>query len=158
MDSNLLQQLRDIHIPLEAGWWPPAPGWWLLLVLALIALVYLLGMFRQWLRKRQPLKQARTLYAEIYHNYRTGVISETHYLHASNELLKRLVIHGLDKQSARKINDRSWLKFLDNLSGRNDFCEGPGHLLGNQRFREYPQADVEALHPIIERFFKEARP
>jgi hypothetical protein len=158
MQNDLLQQLRDIHTPFEAGWWPPAPGWWVLLALALIALVYLIRSFREQLRKRQPIKQARTLYAEIYHNYRTGVISQTRYLHASNELLKRLVIHGLGRQSARKINDRTWLKFLDNLSGRTDFCEGPGRLLGNQRFHENPEVDVEALHPILERFFKEARP
>lgn len=33
--------LRDIHLPAELSWWPPAPGWWLLaaLVLVLIAVV-----------------------------------------------------------------------------------------------------------------------
>lgn len=157
MQPDLLQQLRDIYPPVDPTWWPPAPGWWLLLALALYG-VYLLGReLRCWLRKQQPVKHARALYAELYHNYRIGVVSQTHYLHASNELLKRLVIYGLGKQFARKANDQKWLEFLDTLTGRNDFCEGPGRLLGNQRFQEFPRADIDALHPVLERFFKEAR-
>lgn len=157
MQPDLLQQLRDIYTPVDPAWWPPAPGWWLLLALALYG-VYLLGReLRWWLRKQQPVKHARALYAELYHNYRIGVVSQTHYLHASNELLKRLVIYGLGKQFARKANDQKWLEFLDTLTGRNDFCEGPGRLLGNQRFQEFPRADIDSLHPVLERFFKEAR-
>ena len=35
-----LAALRDIHLPAEPGWFPPAPGWWLAVldVLALAAL------------------------------------------------------------------------------------------------------------------------
>lgn len=32
-----LEKLRDIRLPEAVGWWPPAPGWWALLVLALLA-------------------------------------------------------------------------------------------------------------------------
>ena len=36
MDQNALP-LRDLHLPDAIGWWPPAPGWWVLFVLALAA-------------------------------------------------------------------------------------------------------------------------
>ncbi|HEY0199452.1 MAG TPA: DUF4381 domain-containing protein [Rhodanobacter sp.] len=31
--------LRDIHLPAEPSWWPPAPGWWALAVLLLLVLL-----------------------------------------------------------------------------------------------------------------------
>lgn len=47
--------LRDIHLP-PAAWWPPAPGWWLvaaLVVLAICAFAWLL-----WRRARQRAYRA----------------------------------------------------------------------------------------------------
>ena len=40
MDSEeLLAQLADIHLPLAVSYWPPAIGWWVL-VLVLLAGMY----------------------------------------------------------------------------------------------------------------------
>ncbi|MFM7118713.1 MAG: DUF4381 family protein, partial [Gammaproteobacteria bacterium] len=40
MQSDLLQQLRDIRTPPPPEWWPPAPGWWLVFGLVLLIAGY----------------------------------------------------------------------------------------------------------------------
>ena len=34
-----LADLRDIHLPQPISWWPPAPGWWILLGLLLVSIL-----------------------------------------------------------------------------------------------------------------------
>ena len=47
-----LAQLRDIHLPDTGGFWPPAPGWWLLALLSLTALALAVLWWRRHLRRR----------------------------------------------------------------------------------------------------------
>jgi len=47
-------QLRDIHVEMGNPWWPPAPGWWLLLA-AVIVFGLLAWRFRARWRVRVPI-------------------------------------------------------------------------------------------------------
>ncbi len=158
MQPDLLQQLRDLHLPTEPVWWPPAPGWWILAALLVAALALLIRELAARHRRRAPFRAARSLYAELYDGYRKGQLAPELFLHQSNELLKRLVIFAVGEGAARSANDEAWLELLDGLSGSNAFTAGPGRQLGNQRFRAAPEADIEALHPVLMRFFAGARP
>jgi len=158
MQPDLLQQLRDLHLPADPAWWPPAPGWWLLALMLLCGVVMLVRFLLRLHRSRQPFREARRLYAELHARYRAGTIDAKAYLHGSNELLKRLVIFGIRAPEARRANDENWLALLDALSDSTAFTEGPGRALGNQRFSASPQVDVESLHPVVSRFLAQARP
>ncbi|MGE0623306.1 MAG: DUF4381 domain-containing protein [Pseudomonadales bacterium] len=158
MEADLLQQLRDIHLPAEPLWWPPAPGWWLLAMVVLAAVVYALHRLRLAIARRRPIREARRQYDLLYGAFRRGEIDAISYLHQANELLKRLYIHALHVDVARRANDADWLAFLDARSGSDRFSDGPGSQLGNQRFRPEPQADPETLHPLVLRLLEGARP
>ncbi|CAM5584234.1 hypothetical protein RLIN73S_01350 [Rhodanobacter lindaniclasticus] len=54
--------LRDIHLPAEPSWWPPAPGWWLLGVLALLALA---GLAWLWRRRHRARQRERRILGEL---------------------------------------------------------------------------------------------
>ncbi len=69
MNPDPLAQLRDIHLPEAIGWWPPAPGWWLLTLLFILALAFTV---RYLLTRRQNLyfrREANSLIKQCWENY-----------------------------------------------------------------------------------------
>ena len=60
-----LAALHPLREPLPVGWWPPAPGWWLLAALVLVALLALawfaLRRYRANAYRRQALARLREL-------------------------------------------------------------------------------------------------
>ena len=93
MDESLLQQLRDVHLPTVPGWWPPAIGWWLLAIVVAGVLAWMIWWLGARWRRFRPARTARALYRGISQELRSGSISPTRYVHQTNELLKRFVLH-----------------------------------------------------------------
>ena len=182
MDESLLQQLRDIHLPAAPGWWPPAIGWWLLAMVVAGVLAWMIWWLGARWRRFRPARTARALYRGISQELRSGSISPTRYVHQTNELLKRFVLHdgqlqargarsrspaeaflagGAPSRSPAEGSDHSigsesgdgWLRYLDGRYGQAAFSRGPGRCLGTERFRRDVVVDAEALDGLINRFF-----
>ncbi len=151
MAADLLQQLRDIHVPEPPGWWPPAPGWWLTGTLLAAALMWLGWRLIRAERQRRPLRHARRLYQDLHRRQRAGEMDTRGYLNASNELIKRVLIHGLGEREARRATGRAWLELLDRHLDEPAFTRGPGRALGDDRFRPEMEVDVAAVHALVER-------
>lgn len=45
-------QLRDVHLPEPISWWPPAPGWWLLMLVASFITVIIWKVYQWYKIKR----------------------------------------------------------------------------------------------------------
>jgi hypothetical protein len=60
-------------------------------------------------------------------------------------ILKRLAIHVLGRREAAPLSGLAWLQFLDGLAGSRDFTDGPGRILGAERFAPGAQADIDAV-------------
>ena len=151
MAADPLQQLRDIHVPEAPGWWPPAPGWWLLALLVAAACAWLIWRARQAQLRRRPIVAARQLYADVYRRFQRGELGAREYLDQSNELVKRVLIHGLGEREARRASGQAWLELLDRHLAEPAFTRGAGRLLGDARFQPRLEADAAAVHPLLER-------
>ena len=53
MQQDPLSQLRDIHLPQSGGFWPPAPGWWLLIAIAIALGILAFVLIRRKRRKNR---------------------------------------------------------------------------------------------------------
>lgn len=148
MQSDPLQQLRDVHAPLDPSWWPPAPGWWVLFLFTLCLIVWAAWRLLQTWRHRAPLRAARKLHAQYCIELERGALTPSSYIHASNELLKRVLVRGYNKYQFAPLSGITWLQALDRLSDTQLFTEGPGQALGDARFSPHQPEDPVRLQEL----------
>ncbi|SDZ58090.1 protein of unknown function [Pseudomonas syringae] len=119
---NPLDQLQPLIAPDAVGFWPLAPGWWVLLLLipaagwSLWRLRRLLPVKAGKVRSEQPLDPVRVAaLAELaslpkpYDGAPAGA-----WLQQINGLLKRLCRNHYPHSQSHTLNGRKWLAFLDN--------------------------------------------
>jgi hypothetical protein len=144
-----LQQLRDLHLPMEPSWFPPAPGWWAIAVVALALLFAGAALFRRRRRRRAPYRSARAEIAALHDAVTAGAAAPGDYANGASAVLKRLTVFALRRPEAAPLTGTRWLEFLDGLRGEPVFSGTVGNALGQARFAQHPELDVEALHRAV---------
>lgn len=136
-----LEQLRDIHLPSEPGWWPPAPGWWIAGAMALGLTGFLLYGAYRWYLSRRPFRQFKTELLAM--PLQPGMAARD--LQTISALVRRLIITLYGREQVASLTGESWLKLLDTLSGSTDFTNGPGRVL---EYGPYQAAAPDQLQPL----------
>jgi hypothetical protein len=143
---NPTLELRDIHLPPEPSWWPPAVGWWLLAVLLIAAATWV----ARALWRRARARRVRAALRAEFENA-AALVDPAARAVAVSELLRRAA-RRRDPASAA-LHGEAWLDFLDAmlLAARRDatsrpFRDGPGRALLDAPYRAAVDARaVEAL-------------
>jgi hypothetical protein len=100
MAPNLLKQLHDIHLPVPIGWWPLAPGWYLVLALVLCGI----GFAGRYLYKKQQRRRFYQRILQTYHQQTT--------LASAMVLLKRVATYTYPQENIAALQGQAWLNFL----------------------------------------------
>jgi hypothetical protein len=100
-ELELLARLRDVHPPAAPSWWPPAPGWWLALALA-VALAVLL--FRYAPRWWQRLRLRRRLLAALREAASAAEVSQ---------LLRLAALERFPERTSAGLTGADWVAFLE---------------------------------------------
>jgi len=133
--------LRDIHVPF-ADWWPPAPGWW---IVALLALIALFGLWRFAQRAFIQRRRRRTILA-AWAEVREGLLetADASSLARASEFMRRVALASYPREKVAGLSGDAWLSFLDETGGGEGFRNGPGHVIGSAAYRPDAGVDVDA--------------
>lgn len=149
-------ELRDIHLPDPVSWWPPAPGWYGILILLLIMLA-----LAMWLQRRNTqtpkmlalheLKQIEQAYLQHKNAQQTcGDVSI---------LLRRTAMSIGARDKHASLTGETWITELNALCDKPIFDASLAPLLLQAPYQSTPQQEqaVQHLLQAVRRWLNELR-
>lgn len=104
--TQLLEQLRDVHLPNDVSWWPLAPGWWI--IIGLVIIIAILLIVKAYLKKRH-YRFARYAIDELEQLQQS---TESRWLAKSQNIMRRLSLCYVDESELGQLSQGEWLDFL----------------------------------------------
>ena len=102
--------LRDIHLPAPVGWWPLAPGWWLLF--ALVVGVILWCIARYFRREARRRRLAQNHLNRFHRDWRQHQESRR-FVADISALLRRYAIAVDGREHVAGLSGRAWIEHLN---------------------------------------------
>lgn len=124
------------------GWWPPAPGWWLLLTLIVLGIC--LGSWLLYRRHRRNAYRRQGVQQLIVINHQYAQDNNaSEAITAINALLKSVALQAYPRRDIASISGEQWQAFLDSTApGGSGFDLSA---LQAQYRQETGDTDVQAL-------------
>ena len=127
--------IRDLHLPDAVGWWPLAPGWWI--VIGLLVFVMLVALRRAWIARRRNAARRYALrqlqaYTRAYTQHGNAVELGTQL----SELVRRTMLAYAPRKEVAGLTGDEWLAWLDEDLDRPVFSEGDGRCLVEWPYRD----------------------
>lgn len=126
-DSTYISGIEPLIAPDAVPFWPPAPGWYMLCGLLVLAAILLL---RSCIRRRGENRYRR----EALHQLKeigafAGTRAEQGDVQAVNRLLKKTALSVFPRKEVAPLFGKEWLKFLDKHCSSAVFTGTSGELL-----------------------------
>lgn len=146
-----LADLHPLRQPELIGWWPLAPGWWLLLCLAIICIAVIVYLLRKHYKKNAYRRRALLQLQALHAQYQTDA-NDRYYLAAVNALLKGVALLAYPRSTVAAQHGESWRQFL-NLSLPPDAQLQSGFDEAIYQSQE-PDIDMDQLHRSAQHWIK----
>ena len=147
MPIDPLSNLRDVILPADPGFWPPAFGWWLLLVAIIVVLIGAVVLARALylrIRARTPVDEFDALVKLQPHQAITQL----------SILMRRVAIANYSRPAVAGLCGEAWLKFLDQSGNTDQFTNGVGRVLTSGPYTATPPEHLEPLFKLCRDWIK----
>jgi hypothetical protein len=141
--SQLLDQLRDIHAAGSPLWWPPAIGWW---VLAMVALL-LIAVAIRFLKRKLAARKRRHEWLRALDAIGRGLDPQRdahQYLASLNRLFRAVALKAFPGTGCAGLQGEEWVMFISSLLPENT-DESSLSVLARGPYEPVPDFDVRAL-------------
>lgn len=152
MPANPLQSLRDVHLPEPISAWPPAPGWYIVIALALVLFftvaIVLYKRYQKNALRRLALRELNALQDSFEHGTKLSEIAP----HISC-LLRQVALAYFPKNKIAGLIGEEWLDFLSEHSAC-DFRPYEALLTKAPYQRQTNKASVEKLFALSKKWMQ----
>lgn len=147
-------------MPGEVGWWPPAPGWWILAALLLVVLGWALWRLMQ---QRHQQKRCRSALDELDQLLlRLEARTDAHdmaqrliYANDVNGLLRRVALLHFDHDQVAGLSGSAWTDFLRRHDKRGAITQELATILAHGRFAARCDIEPRALDAMARHWIKD---
>lgn len=154
--SDLLAQLKDIHLPDPISWWPLAPGWYVLAGILCLLFIFLGYHASRCHHNALPKKQALRLLEHYQKHYeKEHNVSQTSA--QISELLRRVALVYYPRIEVASLHGEAWLQFLNQTSKKIDFNTVRALLLDAPFKTTDPTIDLDPLFAHAKLWIKQRR-
>lgn len=151
--ADALSEMADIHLPAEPGFWPLAPGWWVLAALLLALLVY--GAWRLHLRLqlhrryRSALRELDSCLAAMQASAGPEgptMAQRLSYVNDVNSVLRRVALLHFEQARVAGLSGQAWVAFIRQHDRAGRLTPELAGALAEGRFAPRCDVDTAALH------------
>ena len=147
--AQALEDLRPLHLPPDIGWWPPAPGWWLLVVLMVSLGAWVLFVWRRGAARREALRIIRQMECDE--------LAGPALAQQINVLLRRYAMACYPQLNAQSLAGDAWLEFLNRHGAGRDFSGATAQALTQAPFAPNASVDRNELIDLARHWVKRNR-
>ncbi len=151
MDSEeLLAQLADIHLPEPVSLWPPAPGWWILALLLLVALIFAVRWIQQLRTRKKICEHALAELDKCYQQLLAGDQTDLNelklrYVNQINSVLRRVALVHYPQSRVASLGGKEWVDFIREKGESSLLNEELATTLALGRFQARCDVDADVL-------------
>lgn len=153
-----LAALNALREPASIGWWPLAPGWWILIALLVVAASVLYYFLRKRYKNNAYRRLALLQLKEINAELETGnPASDRKYtaVTATNALLKAVALRVFPRHNIAALSGSAWLAFLHSTTAhKKDTATFPAEFANAAYQKQNLNLDMQQISAATEHWIK----